>query len=324
MAAADCVIGVDVGGTRIKLGAVTREGLLSQERAVPSGYAKRPEDLLESIVAEIAAMRRRSSVRPLGIGIGFPGAVAPDQGVVFLPGKLQLEGFPIVPRLASETGLPVTADNDGRLSILAEQHFGQARRQKWAVTVTLGTGVGSGVLLDGHVLRDPHLQFGTQASHIVQQSRSRRWCITDAPGTPNILCSANALAQLVRDGLLRGLPSTLNDLYHKDPHRVDFEAVINGVEAGDSLCVRALSTWRQELAWFLVSLARMYTPEIIILSGGPTKAALHFLPHVHAHVNTHLYRYPPGKELPVVVSKLGEYAGVMGAAALAWHQVDTR
>ena len=316
------VIGIDVGGTRMKFGVVTRDGTLSATRAVPSGFAKPPEELLETMAVEVRDIMRSLTGSPMAIGLGFAGAVDPSLGAVYLPGKLQLEGFPIVPRLASELDVPVIADNDGRLSILAEIHYGQAREYKWAVTITLGTGVGSGVMLDGRVLRDPHLQFGTQASHIVQNSRSDRWCITEAPGTPNILCSAHALAQLVRDGLQRGLPSVLNEAYHSDPHSIDFEAVIRGVEAGDQLCKRSLKIWRRELSWFLVSVARMYTPEIIILSGGPTRAADHFLPQVRAHFNTHLYRYPPGQELPLVVSELQDYAGVMGAAALAWRHAD--
>ncbi|MDE2956999.1 MAG: ROK family protein [Bacteroidota bacterium] len=324
MGATDYVVGVDIGGTRMKIGAVAFDQSLFGERTLPSGYARSPEDLLADIEREVAAIRREHPGTLVAIGLGFPGAVRQDQGVVMLPGKLRLEGFPIVPRLAASTKIPVIADNDGRLAILAEIAYGRARDDLWAVAITLGTGVGSGVLLDGHILRDPHLQFGTQASHIVQQSGSCRWCITEAPGTPNILCSATALAQLVRDGLQRGLPSVLTDTYHADPHSIDFEAVIGGVEAGDPLCARALAAWRQELGWFLVSVARMYTPEIIYLSGGPTRAAAHFLPNVNEHVNTHLYRYPMTGTLPVVVSGLGEFAGVMGAAALAWDSAKGR
>ena len=319
--AAEYVIGVDVGGTRMKSGAVTSAGQHSPNRTVPTGFAKSAEVLLEAVVSEIERIMRAQGVPPKAIGLGFPGAVEPHQGVVLLPGKLQLEGFPIVPRLVDRLGIPTIADNDGRLSIMAESEYGLARDHKWAVSITLGTGVGSGVMLDGQVLRDPHLQFGTQASHIVQQTRSNRWCITNAPGTANILCSAPALVHMVRDGLMRGIPSTLNSAYHDNPHSIDFEAVIEGVVNNDDLCRRALSVWRRELGWFLVSVARMYTPEIIILSGGATQAASHFLTEVAAHVNRHLYRYPPGVELPVVVSELNEYAGVLGAAALAWSHV---
>ena len=177
-------------------------------------------------------------------------------------------------------------------------------------------------MLDGKVLRDPRLQFGTQASHIVQEAHSDRLCITRARGTANILCSATALAMAVRDGLLRGLPSVLNEAFFNDPNSIDFEAVIRGVEAGDALCQDALERWTTSLGWFLTSIVHMYAPEIIILSGGATNAADHFLDQVRAHVNNHTFRYPLADEVRIVRTELTDYAGVLGAAALAWQQVE--
>ena len=184
------VIGVDVGGTRIKSGAVTPDGALSAPGVRPSGFALAPEALLQAVLEEVDRIARACSGPPAAVGLGFPGAVDPAFGCVMLPGKLKVEGFPIVPRLQAAAGVPVIADNDGRLSILAEARYGLARDRRWVVTITLGTGVGSGVMLDGQVLRDPHLQFGTQASHIVQEAHSDRLCITGARGKwPGKNCS---------------------------------------------------------------------------------------------------------------------------------------
>ena len=272
----------------------------------------------------MARIKRSLGIKPSFLALGFPGAVDPKAGIVMLPGKLRLEGYPIVPLLQEATGIPVIADNDGRLSILAEARYGKARGHRWAVSITLGTGVGSGVMLEGMVLRDPRLQFGTQANHIVQQSNSDRMCITRARGTANILCSATALEQAVRDGLQRGLPSVLNDAYFESPHNISFEAVIRGVEQGDALCTDALAHWTTNLGWFLTSLVHMYAPEIIILSGGATNAAAHFLGQVRQHVNRHTFRYPPGEDVQIVLSDLATFCGVLGAAALAWQQREAR
>lgn len=323
MSNTDYVIGFDVGGTRIKSGAVTRAGELLAPGVHPSGFALEPEAILRIMQNDVQRIARDMEAPPRGIGLGFPGAVDPKVGIALLPGKLKLEGFPIVPRLQQATGLAVIADNDGRLSILAEAHYGLARHHRWAVTITIGTGVGSGVMLDGKVLRDPHLQFGTQASHIVQEAGNDRLCITRARGTANILCSATALSMMVRDGLQRGLPSVLNEAYFEDPHRIDFKAVIGGVEQDDPLCLDALERWTTNLGWFLVSVVHMYAPEIIILSGGATNATRHFLEPVQAHVNRHIFRYPSGEPVPILVSKLSNHAGVLGAAALAWEEADS-
>jgi glucokinase len=230
----DYVIGFDVGGTRIKSGGVSRGGRLLKAGTNPSGFPLGPQKLLRALVAEVERITDETGKRPAAVGVGFPGAVDPQQGVVLLPGKLKgLEGFPMVPRLRKATGLPVIADNDGRISILAESYYGLAADHDWAVTVTLGTGVGSGVKLGGQILRDPHLQFGTQLGHLVQQSLGGRLCITGARGTGELMCSATALAMQVRDGLARGIPSLLSDRYFKDPHAIDFKAVTRAAARGD-------------------------------------------------------------------------------------------
>ena len=314
------VIGVDVGGTRIKAGAVLRDGTLMAERARSSGFALTAEALEAAVIEEISRIQSDTGYAPLGVGLGFPGAVDPTQGVILLPGKLRLEGYPIVPNISDILKLPVIADNDGRLSIVAEACYGKAQGYRWAASITLGTGVGSGIMLDGQILRDPHFQFGTQASHIVQQSSSDRLCITRARGTANILCSATALAVIARDGLIRGLPSVLNERYFDDPHSIDFAAVIDGVAQNDALCLDALNTWRTELSWFLVSVVHMYAPEIIILSGGAASAAPYFLGDVRKHVNQHIFRYPPGEEVQIEVSDIATYNVVLGAASIAWEK----
>lgn len=314
------VIGVDVGGTRIKTGAVLRDGTLLNNRVRSSGFALSAEALEAAIIEEIVGTQSNTGGTPMGVGLGFPGAVDPEQGIVLLPGKLRLEGYPIVPNLAHRLRLPVIAENDGRLSIIAEAHYGKAREYRWAVSITLGTGVGSGVMLDGKILRDPHLQFGTQASHVVQQSNSNRLCITRARGTANILCSATALAIIVRDNLARGLPSVLNERYFNDPASVDFEAVIEGVAQDDPLCLDAFNTWKTELAWFLVSVVHMYAPEIVILSGGAASAAPYFMDDLRTHVNNHTFRYPPGDEIRIELSDIATFSAVLGAGALAWEQ----
>jgi len=220
-----------------------------------------------------------------------------------------------VPRLKEALAIPVMADNDARLAMIAEKEFGLARGKKWALTLTIGTGLGSGVMLDGKILRDPHLQFGTQASHMVIQAAGGRLCLTGARGTAEMLCSATALAQQVRDGLARGIPSILSE---RNPTSVDFAAVLEGVARRDRLCVDELAHWTTNLGWFLVSAVHAYAPEVVILAGGATHAAKRFLKPLRDHVNRHVFRWPVGEAVPIVVSRMKDHAGVLGAAAQAW------
>jgi glucokinase len=314
------VIGFDVGGTRLKLAAVDRRGKPLLKLSAPTGADLGPAHLVDAMAGQISACEQKLGSRARAAALGISGAVDPAKGVVFLPGKFkELEGYPLVRSLRRKSGIPVIAENDGRISILAEKFYGQARNRKWVVCLTIGTGVGSGVMLDGLIMRDPHLQFGTQTGHLVLQSDGGRLCITGARGTAETLCSATALAMAVRDGLQRGIPSVLTDAYTANPSAIDFEAVIRAVERNDALCIDELARWRNYLGWLLVNAVHAYEPELIILSGGAAAASSHFLPQVQDHVNRHIFRWPAGKAVPVVISKMGEYAGAMGAAGLAWE-----
>jgi glucokinase len=321
----DYVIGFDVGGTRLKYAAVTKRGKALLKRVTLTGANRGPDHLVDAMVGEVAACERKLGTRAIGMAFGISGAVDPNAGVVLLPGKFkELEGYPLVKNLRIRLKIPVVAENDGRISILAEKYYGQARKKHWVVCLTIGTGVGSGVMLDGQILRDPHLQFGTQAGHLVIQSDGGKLSLTGARGTAETLCSATALAMAVRDGLQRGIPSVLTDEYFTNHSAIDFAAVIRGVEQHDRLCLDELHRWTRHLGWLLVTAAHAYAPQLIILSGGATQAAQHFLQQLQEHLNAHLYRWPRGESLPIVVSKMGEFAGAMGAAGLAWETAAGR
>lgn len=316
------VVGVDVGGTRIKAVAMARHGLVKQSRVIATLGQAGPKDLEATIVGVVRALASKcGDLR--AVGVGLPGAVDPEQGVVMLPGRLdRIAGYPLVPRLRQALGVPVVADNDGRAGVVAEHRHGRLRGKQWGVCLMLGTGVGSGVLLDGRVLRDPHLQFGTQMAHIINDVNSERLCLTGARGTAEMSCSATALAHAVRDGLGRGIPSRLSRLFDDDPRRVDFQAVAAAAAKGDRLCRDEMGHWQRRLGWLVVSAVHVYAPEVVVLAGGAMNAAPQFLRQLRAQVKAHVFRHPPGAPLPIVLSALGDHQGAVGAAALGWDKIN--
>lgn len=317
--APEYVIGLDWGGTRVKIAAVSRDGAFLAQDVFVSPTQGDIDATVDGLMAKteafIATMRRA----PRAIGLGLTGPVDPDFGVVLLPGKIKgLEKYPIVPRFRERFRVPVRAQNDGTLAMLAEKTVGAAKDVEWAVTITLGTGVGSGVMLEGRVLNDPRFLFGSQLGHLVLDASDTQSCLVGARGTGEMHCSATALALNVRSGLQRGIPSVLSERYFADAHSVDFRAVIEGVETGDALCLDELRRWTERVGWLLVNAVHAYSPQKIILSGGATLAAKHFLPQLQAHVNGHIFRHPAGAGVPVVVSELQDRAGVLGAAMMMW------
>ncbi|MEI6350690.1 MAG: ROK family protein [Verrucomicrobiota bacterium] len=313
------VLGIDWGGTRIKWGAYEPGNGMILEGIFDSNAQGELAENVAKLFAQLETGCLKLGTTPKAIGLALTGVVDPQKGVVMLPGKVRgLEGYPIVGEIGKHFGVPTVADNDGRAAMLAEWKFGAARGCNWAVVLTIGTGVGSGVLLDGKILRDRHLQFGTQLGHLVLDASADQLCLTGVRGSGEIFCSATALALAVRSALQRGLPSSLSELYARDPRLVDFKAIIEqGVALGDTVCMDELARWTRQLGWLLVNAVHAYAPEIIVLGGGAMLGAEHFLPALQAQVNSHLFRYPKGEPIPVVVSELCENAGVLGACSLA-------
>jgi glucokinase len=318
-------LGVDWGGTRIKLGAVSVAGEVISSEMLETQATQNAEQTLQILVPGLRRIATQQKKTLLGIGLALTGPTDPNRGTVLLPGKIRgLEGFPIVPRLREEFATKVWAANDGEAAIYAEKHVGLAREKNWAVVLTIGTGVGSGVMLDRKILQDPHFMFGGQAGHLVLDFSNDQLCLTGARGTGEMLCSATALALAVRSGLQRGIPSALSDCYWKNPHSIDFRAVIDdGVAKGDPLCMDELRRWTTRVGWLLVNVVHAYSPEIIILAGGATAAHQYFLDQVQDHVARNIFRYPPGERVPICISKLGDNMGVIGAAMMVKERSES-
>lgn len=303
-------IGLDIGGTRLKGGRLDGRGrpvAFAVEPTRPGQGRREFERQLDRLVARLA---RGAGTSIAGIGAAITGPVDPDLGCVFLPGKIRgLAGHPTVPYLKRRWRVPVLADNDGRLACFAEWQAGAGRGLDNLVVVTMGTGIGSGVVLDGRLLTDRHWQRGTQCGHLVIDVNGPR-CLTGARGTGESLASVTALVADVRGHIARGLPTSLGD-------PVDFPAIVAAVRRGDRVIGEIFERWLDRFAAVLLNAFYAYTPDRIVLAGGPVKAAPAFLGQLETRLNATAFRVPPGYPIPVRAARFGENAGWIGAALRA-------
>lgn len=318
----DYILAFDIGGTRIKYGKVAVSGELLEPEVV-SSQPNDGVDLLYDGLSDIIKNCIQSNGKPLAIGLALSGGIDPNIGVVLLPGKIKsLEGFPIVRLLKERFGMPIYSDNDGRLAAYAEKYFGAAQNEKWATVITIGTGIGSGTIIDGQIIHDDRFQFGTQLGHIIMDKSSNQVCLTGNVGTGEVYCSSTSLAIQVRNAIQRGIPSVLTDEYFKDPLSIDFQKVTEACRRNDPLCLRELDLWIDSLSVLLINAVHAYSPNIIILSGGATLASDLFLEKVREIVNRQVFRFPVGDPVRIVISKIQEHSGVMGAAALVMKKLN--
>ena len=166
-------------------------------------------------------------------------------------------------------------------------------------------------MVGGQILRDPHLQFGTQLGHLVMDTDGSL-CISNARGTTETLCSARALEMQVRAVLARGVESSLLGPFSKDPNSVDFKSIASAVRKGDRVATDEFNRWTRNLGWMLVTAVHAFAPQIIILSGGASMVADLYLDKVREHVAEHIFRIPGEQTVEIVVSKIREHAGGPG------------
>ncbi|WP_316814176.1 ROK family protein [Pedobacter heparinus] len=307
----------DIGGTRVKYGMVSPSGKLLRSGSFASPVNDGAAIFFNILTKNIDKILAETAGELEGIGLGLSGGVDPDFGVVLLPGKFKgLEGFPVVKLLRERYDCPVMADNDGRLAAYAEKYYGAAMDIDWAVVVTLGTGVGSGVIVDGKILMDRHLLFGTQLGHLIINKTADQTCLTGNRGTGEIFCSSTALALQVKSAIQRGIPSILTDLYFENPNAIDFQSVSDACRAGDRLCLQEMGVWIDNLSILLINAVHAYGPERIILSGGASLSADLFLDKLTEKVNKQVFRYSLNQPVEIIVSSMQDFAGVLGAAAM--------
>ncbi|MEB3321815.1 MAG: ROK family protein [Synechococcaceae cyanobacterium] len=290
--AAGQVIGVDVGGTAIKLGRFDPEGRLLAAHEVPTPRPALPGAVTMAIVEAVAALdpQRRAGL----VGVGIPGPTDAAGRVarlsINLPGW---EGVPLAEWLEPQLERRVVVANDANCALLGEAWKGAARGCGDVVLLTLGTGVGGGVLLGGRLVTGHGGAAGELG--LIGVDPEGPPCNSGNRGSLEQFCSIGALARL---------------------SPLDPEELCRRADAGDP---EALAAWRAYGRWLglgLTSLVYVLTPELVLIGGGLSGAFLHFLPAVWAEVEARVL--PPSREgLRIERCALGNGAGRLGAARLA-------
>jgi glucokinase len=314
-------LGFDIGGTRLKSAIVDETGSLDQLAVLDTEhehFSRTWQRMLDLGRAAVDA----SPAAVLGVGVALPGLVETTFGSRHLPGKvLGIEDFPLRERLEAEFAVPVRCVNDGAAATLAEWRFGAARGHDDVVGLTLGTGVGCGVVNSGQLFISRHLGGGVSFGHATIQTGGRT-CLCGNLGCAETLVSADAVTARLRDYLERNVPSVLREAYLADPRAITFQSLIEGVRQEDRICLEVLADFRRDLAALVVTAIHAFDPEVVVLAGGPLAAAGHFLPQVQDYVDRYAFIYPKDRRVPVLRARLEHHAGVLGAVALVMSHVS--
>jgi glucokinase len=300
---------VDVGGTKIAAGIVTPEGKILDEARYPTPQS--PERLVESIARAVEEVRDGFGVG--GVCLAVPGLIlAQKNTVVFSPNLRAIEGIPLKDALRAKIGLPLTIENDANAAAWGEFRFGAGSEIDHLVFVTLGTGIGGGVITHGVLLRGAQ-GSGGELGHVTVHGTGPR-CACGNRGCLEALASGTAIGRRGREVAGEKPDSALGRLAVK--RKVLGEDVTELARNGDDL---ALSVLEEAGLWLGIGLAgfvNIFNPEMVVVGGGAMEAGELILEPARREV--HLRARPPSRDLvEVKEATLGPESGVLGAAALA-------
>jgi glucokinase len=302
-------IGVDVGGTKIAAGVVTPQGEILKEVRYPTPTSS--GKLVASIARAVAEVRDGFEVG--GVCLAVPGLIlAQENRVVFSPNLHAVEGVPLKKEIEPRIGLPLTIENDGNAAAWGEFRFGAGREVDHLVFVTLGTGIGGGVITHGILMRGAQ-GSGGELGHVTVHATGPR-CACGNHGCLEALASGTAIGRRGREVASERPDSALGRLAVE--RKVLGEDVTELAQKGDEA---ALSVLEETGTWLGIGLAgfvNVFNPEVVAIGGGVAKAGELILEAARREV--HLRARPPSRDLAEIkVASLGPESGVLGAAALA-------
>jgi glucokinase len=305
-------IGVDLGGTKALVGVLDeKRNVLWEDREVSTGQDE--DELLELLVREVGEAR---AARPdvAAIGLGIPATIDRERGVAVAAVNLPIADMPIRDAVAERTGLPVFIDNDANVAALAEYLYGAAGGARNAVMLTIGTGIGGGLILGGEVYRGS-TGAGAELGHTVIDMNGPR-CQGNCPnrGCVETLASGTAVGREGRAAAEREPDSALGKLA-VEGKEIDGRAVTEAALAGDPTSIEVFDLIGSRLGVALSSFANTFEPDKIVIGGGVIAAGDLLLEPARRVLRERALT--PMNRTPVVEAELGNDAGMIGAAAMA-------
>lgn len=310
-------IGIDLGGTNIAAGIVDKEGQIMAKRSEPTGLPKTAGALAEDIrglAGRLLAENGLGFEQIMAVGIGIPGTVNRESGTVEYANNFGFEHVPFVSMLKEQFPCPLYAENDAKAAAWGEYRYGAGKGASSLLAVTLGTGVGGGLILNGKIW-DGFNGAAGEIGHMVIR-RGGRPCTCGRRGCLEAYASATALCALARERAGKEPDSLLNVSCEGDLRKLDGRAVFDCAGKGDPAALDVLEEFLDCLAEGIANLANILQPEIICIGGGLSGAGERLLEPLKERAYPLFYSRASERNPKIVLAGLGNDAGIIGAAVL--------
>lgn len=306
-------LGVDLGGTNIKAAIVDEKGLLFKEASIPTRLPRPAQEVCDDITLLCYSLAAELPVK--GIGVGCPGTV--DGGMVRYSNNLAWHDFAMAEYLEHKTGLPVALANDANAAALGEALAGCAKGAESAIILTLGTGVGGGIVLNGKLLTGYTGAAAEPGHMVIQDTPAAPLCTCGRRGCFESLASATALIRITKEAMQTCPQSALHRFAAKEGG-VSGRTAFDAAQQGDAAAQQVVDKYIHSLAVGIANLTNIFFPEVIGLSGGVANQGEALLGPLREEVRSLTFGSEfAAKHTELRACSLGYRAGVIGAALLA-------
>lgn len=310
-------IGIDIGGTSIKSGVLDESGkiLLTKKCPTKSGA----DSVISDIIGLVKGLLAESGKKVEGVGIGCPGLINSENGEVVYSNNLYWKNVPLKKSIEEALNLPVFITNDANAAALGEYFCGAGKKYKSMVLITLGTGVGAGIVVNGKLF-EGNLGAGVELGHEVIRVGGEK-CTCGRRGCFEAYASATALIRFAKAAMKKDEKSLLWSLCGGDENKIDGLIIFDALKKGDKTAAKVVKKYVYYLSEGLVNVINAFHPEAVVLGGGICGAGDAFLKPLKRRVNKYIYGGTEFAPVELVVAALGNDAGLCGAAKLAIERV---
>ncbi len=308
------IVGVDIGGTLLRAARFDTDlHLVDRAEQATEGHLG-ADHVLERLYETIRQVMPDSPDDLLGIGVGVPGPLVLEEGLVISPVNVPFKGdFPIRKVVQDAVGGPVFLGNDADLAGLAEHQMGAGQGSRNMVYLTISTGVGGGMIINGAPYRGRGL--GGEVGHMMVKPGGPL-CTCGQYGHVESLASGGSMARLARQRIEAGEQSSLSEMSGGDPEAIDARLIGQAAHAGDALALDIVTQAGYYLGITIASLMALLNPDLFVIGGSVTKIGDLLFEPMQRSIRESAMAPRYWQETPIIPAQLGDDAGLIGAAAL--------
>ncbi len=310
-------IGIDLGGTNIAVGIVLKDGTIIRKASIPTFRERSYQEIIKDMAMLTLKLLEEENVKiedVNSVGIGCPGTPNEKEGVIVYSNNIKFKNVPLRNEFQKYLNLPVYIDNDANVAALAESVAGAAKGAEYSVTITIGTGIGSGVVVNKKVYSGFN-NAAAEMGHMVIVVNGEQ-CTCGRKGCWEAYSSATACISQSKAAAINNPDSIINKLVNNDLNMIDAKTAFDAARQGDESGKSVINEYINYLAEGIANTINILQPELVVIGGGVCKEGEFLLKPLRELVAKRVYTSEGVPLTEIKVAKLGNDAGIVGAAML--------